>query len=101
MDDIIKSGKNKIKDLDADVVDADINSKFKLLHIMALYIHRLLLGQVHFYPVLLSVLVDLQFSKIYFVINEMCKSSLNTYVTLYSHVLHQQLERVPNASASL
>ena len=32
MDDIIKSGKNKIKDLDADAVDADINSKFKQLH---------------------------------------------------------------------
>ena len=41
-------------------------------------------------------LVDLQFSKIYFVINKMCKSSLDTYVTLYSHVLHQQLEIVPN-----
>ena len=30
MDDIIKSGKNKIKDLDVDAIDADINSKFKL-----------------------------------------------------------------------
>ena len=36
MDDIIKSGKNKIKDLDADAIDVDINSKFKLLHIMAI-----------------------------------------------------------------
>ena len=36
MDDIIKSGRNKIKDLDADAIDADINSKFKLLHIMAI-----------------------------------------------------------------
>ena len=36
MDDIIKSEKNKIKDLDADAIDADINSKFKLLHIMAI-----------------------------------------------------------------
>ena len=36
MDDIIKSGKKKIKDLDVDAVDADINSKFKLLHIMAI-----------------------------------------------------------------
>ena len=32
-DDIIKSGKKKIKDLDADTIDADINPKFKLLHI--------------------------------------------------------------------
>ena len=36
MDDIIKSGKKKIKDLDAGAIDADINSKFKLLHIMAI-----------------------------------------------------------------
>ena len=36
MDDIIKSGKKKIKDLDADAIDAEINSKFKLLHIMAI-----------------------------------------------------------------
>ena len=36
MDDIIKFRKNKIKDLDADAIDADINSKFKLLHIMAI-----------------------------------------------------------------
>ena len=31
----------------------------------------------------------------------MCKSSLDTYVTLYSHVLHQQLERVPNWDRNL
>ena len=36
MDDLIKSGKKKIKDLDADAVSKDINSKFKLLHIMAI-----------------------------------------------------------------
>ena len=36
MDDLIKSGKKKIKDLDADAVSEDINSKFKLLHIMAI-----------------------------------------------------------------
>ena len=36
MDDIIKFRKNKIKDLDADAIDADKNSKFKLLHIMAI-----------------------------------------------------------------
>ena len=36
MDDLIKSGKKKIKDLDADAVSEDINSKFKVLHIMAI-----------------------------------------------------------------
>ena len=36
MDDIVKSGKKKIKDLDVDAIDADINSKFELLHIMAI-----------------------------------------------------------------
>ena len=35
MDDIIKSRKKKIKDLDADAVDVEINSKVKLLHIMS------------------------------------------------------------------
>ena len=97
----MKLGKKKIKDLDADAVSGDINSKFKVLHIMAIEYSQAVAWQVHFYPVLLSVLVDLQFSKIYFVINKMCKSSLDTYVILYSHVLHQQLERVLNASASL
>ena len=100
MDDIIKSRNNEIKDLDVDAIDADINSKFKLLHIMAIEYSQAVARQVCFYPVLLSVLVNLQFSKIYFVINKMCKSSLETYVTLYSHVLHQQLQRVLNASAS-
>ena len=36
MDDLIKSGKKKIKDLDLDALSEDINSKFKLLHIMAI-----------------------------------------------------------------
>ena len=36
MDDLIKSGKKKIKELDSDAVSEDINSKFKLLHIMAI-----------------------------------------------------------------
>ena len=36
MDDLIKSRKKKIKDLDADAISEDINSKFKLLHIMAI-----------------------------------------------------------------
>ena len=36
MDDLIKSGKKKIKDLDLDALAEDINSKFKLLHIMAI-----------------------------------------------------------------
>ena len=36
MDDLIKSGKKKIKDLDADAVSEDINSTFKVLHIMAI-----------------------------------------------------------------
>ena len=36
MDDLIKSEKKKIKDLDADAVSEDINSKFKVLHIMAI-----------------------------------------------------------------
>ena len=36
MDDLIKSGKKKIKDLDADAVSEDINSKFKVLHIMVI-----------------------------------------------------------------
>ena len=93
MDDIIKSGKKKIKDLDADAIDADINSKFKLLHIMAIEYSQAVARAGSF---LSCALVDLQFSKIYFVINKMCKSSLDTYVTLYSHVLHQQLEIVPN-----
>ena len=48
----------KIKDLDADAISEDINSKFKVLHIMAI--------------------------------------EYSQAVTLYSHVLHQQLERVPN-----
>ena len=36
MDDLIKLGKKKIKDLDVDAVSEDINSKFKVLHIMAI-----------------------------------------------------------------
>ena len=36
MDDLIKSEKKKIKDLDVDAVSEDINSKFKVLHIMAI-----------------------------------------------------------------
>ena len=36
MDDLIKSGKKKIKDLDEDAISEDINSKLKLLHIMAI-----------------------------------------------------------------
>ena len=36
MDDLIKSGKKKIQDLDSDALAEDINSKFKLLHIMAI-----------------------------------------------------------------
>ena len=36
MDDLIKLGKKKIKDLDVDAVSEDINSKFKDLHIMAI-----------------------------------------------------------------
>ena len=36
MDDLIKLGKKKIKDLFADAVSEDINSKFKVLHIMAI-----------------------------------------------------------------
>ena len=36
MDDLIKLGKKKIKDLDVDAISEDINSKFKVLHIMAI-----------------------------------------------------------------
>ena len=36
MDDLIKSRKKKIKELDSDAISEDINSKFKLLHIMAI-----------------------------------------------------------------
>ena len=36
MDDLIKSRKKKIQDLDSDALAEDINSKFKLLHIMAI-----------------------------------------------------------------
>ena len=95
MDDLIKLGKKKIKDLDADAISEDINSKFKVLHIMAIEYSQAVTRAGSFLSHV-SVLVDFQFSKIYFVINKMCKSSLDTYVTLYSHVLHQQLERVPN-----
>ena len=87
MDDLIKSGKKKIQDLDSDALAEEINSKFKLLHIMAIEYSQALAGAGLFYPVLISVLVHLQFSKIYFVINKLCNSSLDTYVTLYSNVL--------------
>ena len=83
MDDLIKSGKKKIQDLDSDALAEEINSKFKLLHIMAIEYSQALAGAGLF----LSVLVHLQFLKIYFVINKLCNSSLDTYVTLYSHVL--------------
>ena len=36
MANFIESGKKKIKDLDSDALAEDINSKFKLLHIMAI-----------------------------------------------------------------
>ena len=36
MDDLIKWGKKKIQDLDSDALAEEINSKFKLLHIMAI-----------------------------------------------------------------
>ena len=79
MDDLIKSGKKKIKDLDADAVSEDINSKFKVLHIMAIeYSQAVARAGLFLSCALVSV------------------GSLDTYVTLYSHVLHQQLERVPN-----
>ena len=36
MDDLIKSGKEKVKDLDAVAISTEINSKFTQLHIMAI-----------------------------------------------------------------
>ena len=44
MDDLIKSGKKKIQDLDSDALAEEINSKFKLLHIMAIEYSQALAG---------------------------------------------------------
>ena len=44
MDDLIKSRKKKIQDLDSDALAEEINSKFKLLHIMAIEYSQVLAG---------------------------------------------------------
>ena len=92
MDDFIRSGKKKIKDLDSDALAEDINSKFKNLHIMAIeYSHAvawagLFLSCAHGSVGRFAIFKNL-----------LCYHVCNTLQSRFN----QQLERVLHASASL